>query len=228
MMKGLFRRRQGYTLVELVLAIAITALIASTASTLISYALRMRTMSDAQTDMYLVSIRLHKAITTELTSTGNVCLYTKGPSTYTTVPVTERVLYLDSNVKSKTYGQVLLGNKSAASAKLLPMDGYFDSYDDVVVESLTFKVASVLDYVNADTSTPTELYRCVKVTTVVSKGAWRYEHTTAIRFDEMILYSSQVKVSTDTNTFVPTSSNIRDARAGDTGTEFKLLRYTLE
>ena len=228
------RHRKGYTLIELVLAVAIMVLLSSTASTLISYAVRMRKLADAQADMYAVSIRLHKAISTELMGAGEVCLYQSGPGTYGTVPVTQRVLYLyeqNTNAADKVlYHTLVMGNSKSKSAKLLPKDKGFDSYNGVEVTSVTYQVMSITDHLNADTEDTATLFRCVKVTTVVTKDAWEYEHTSTIRFDEMVLHGNQVMVCTEKSpsTYSSGLSGIRVAKASDKDTTFTRIRYSIE
>ena len=209
--------RKAYTLVELVLAIAITAIIASLSSTLIGYAVQMRKMSDAQTAMYMTSLRIHKAISSELAASGEVILYTKTPTSYTQVPATERVLYVNG-------GKLYYSNKSSSKTALLPMTNGFDSYNGVEIESISYKAVMLVDYINTDTSEPSNVFRCVQVTTVVKKGDWSYTHSTTVRFDEMILDSSQVKISTSETSF--DKANTKLPSVSDT-TVYPIIRYAI-
>lgn len=217
-MRKLFWRK-AYTLIELVLAIALTAVIASLSATLIDYAVRMRRMSDAQTSMYMTSLRIHKAINAELSASSAVTLYTKAPTTYTAVPKTERVLYVNG-------GKIYCGNKSSAKTSLLPIANGFDSYGDVTVSSVTYRVVKSMDHLNADTPEATNLYRSIQITTTVSKGSWSYTHTSTVHFDEMILTSSQVGISTTETAF--DSTKVRAPKLDDEDDDFKVIRYAID
>lgn len=217
MMKRIFGRK-AYTLIELVLAIALTGIIASMTGTFISYAIRMRNMSDAQTAMYMTSLRLHKAISSELEPSGKVYLYTKAPTSYSSVPADERVIYC-------TNGMLYAGNKKASKTALLPTTNGFDSYNDVKVESIKFRVVKVLGHLNADTEYSDNYYRCVQVTTTVSRGDWTYTHTSTIRFDEMELNSTQVMISTTETAF--DNNKVRVPAFSDESKDFTVIRYTL-
>lgn len=216
-----FFRRKAYTLVELVLALALTALISSITGTFITYAVRMRSMADAETDMYMTSLRLHKAIDAELSSSGEVYLYAKGPTSYTKVLETDRVLYLKN-------GMLYFGNKKATTAtsstSILPIANGFDSYNGVTLDSITYKVVKSMDYMDADTSEPTDVYRAVQVTTVVSKGSWSYTHTSTIRFDEMILTGSQVRISTTDTAYNKDSTRL--PIFSDESKEYAIIMYS--
>lgn len=218
-MKRIIRRRKGYTLIELVLAMAVAAVLASCVSTLIGYAITMRRSADAQSAMYLASIRLHKAITTELAASSEVTAYVKGPNTFTKVPATERVMYVKND-------KVVLGNKSSLNKDIIPQDAVFDSYNGVKVKSLTFQLVPIVDHLDAETETTSTLYRCVRVTTVLSKGSWEYEHTSVIRFEEMALNGTQIRVSSSTTSY--DTKYIRDVQLGDTDAEYTFLRYSIE
>lgn len=225
-MRKFLKATAGVTLIELVLAIAITSLIASITSTLIGYAVWMRRRSDAQSEMYLASIRLHKAITTELAAAGQVSLYSTGPTTYGSVASNERVMRLAD-------GEIKWYNSAYTSGTaLLPTGSGFNSYnrnedgDGVVVEDLSFRLVKLVDYLGMETTTADTLYRAVEVTTKVSKSGFTYEHTSTIRFDEMYLYSAQVKVSKTTYNY--NTANLRAAQTSDDNTVFKLIRYSTD
>jgi len=213
-----FLRRKAYTLVELVLALALTALISSITGAFITYAVRMRSMSDAQTDMYMASLRIHKAIAAELESADSVVVYTKAPTSYSAVPLTEHVLYLNS-------GMIYYGNKSVAKTSLLPTTNGFDSYNGVTVDSMTFAVVKSAGHLNSDTTDVATLFRCVRVTTTVSKGSWTYTHSSTIRFDEMELNSAQVMVSTTETAYDNTKTRVPIVT--DEGKAFPIIRYTI-
>ena len=232
------RQRKGFTLVELVLALTIMVLIASAASTLIGAAVHTRQAAITQSTLYAVSLRIHKAIATELQGAGEVCLYQTGPTKYSTVPEDQRVMYI-AETKDKVTGEVSsrvlqMGNSLVKSAKLLPTTNGFESYNGVLVDSVTYRVMLINDYLNADTDNTSLLARCVQVTTTVSlpPSDKTYTHTSTIRFDEMVLYSNQVMVVVNTssytnNTFSPANNKIRVATGADKGTEFSLIRYSI-
>ena len=216
-----FLRRKAYTLVELVLALALTALITSITGAFITYAVRMRNMADAETDMYMTSLRLHKAIDAELSASGEVILYRKGPTVYSSVLSTDRVLYLKTGV-------LYFGNNNALTAtsnsSLLPINKGFDSYNGVTLDRITYKVVKSMDYLDANTSETTGVYRAIQVTTVVSKGIWSYTHTSTIRFDEMILTGSQVRISTTETSYNKDSTRL--PIFSDESKEFTVILYS--
>lgn len=217
-MKRLIRRK-GYTLIELVLAIALTSILAACVSSLIGYALTTRRLADAQSAMYTTSLRLHKAIAAELSASSDVVLYAKIPSTFTAIPATERVMLVKND-------RVNLSNTSGTTP-LLPIANGFDSYQDVKVVSVTFKLVKIIDHKDADTVATDSFYRAVRITTTVSKGTWTYTHSSTVRFDEMTLKGTQIRVGNSTYTSF-SSIYILDAKLKDESTEFPYIRYGID
>ena len=224
-------RRKGYTLIELVLALAITSLVASCTATLIGSALETRRLADAQTAMYTASLRLHKAIDSELSAAGNVVLYSQNPATYTLLAADERVMRVAkvTSLGDKAKALKVSYNKAGSSAteNLLPNSNGFDSYNGVELTEIRFSPVRILDYVTANTSTTQQLYRAVKVTTIVTytnNTNWTYSHTSIIRFDEMMLKGTEVRICTEKSF---DESKIRKATAADIGTTFPFIRYDI-
>jgi prepilin-type N-terminal cleavage/methylation domain-containing protein len=220
--------RKAYTLIELVVAIAITSIIVAVSGSLISRAIRMRQMADAQADMYMTSLRVHKAIAAELSASQDIILYKTTINNFNSVNVTnERVIWLASKTENGyTKGQVYLSNKSNAKKELLPTTNGFDSYNGVTVTDMSFKLTSVYDHKSSNDVNATSIYRCLTVSTTVEKDGWTYTHSSTIRFDEMILEGKTIMISSSTSTYDKSFS--RAAQSGDSTATYKAIRYSLD
>lgn len=209
-------RRKGYTLIELVLAIALTAIVATCVSSLIGYAMTTRKMADAKTEMYTVSMRLHKAIAADISVSSDVVLLSRKPSSYTGLDAQHKVMYCDKGV-------VKTSNKSGTT-NVLPITNGFNSYLAVTVESISFRLVKIVDHKDADTAETANFYRAVRITTTVSQGAWSYTHTSTVRFDEMLLTGSQVRVGDAGSGW--SSATLNAAAASNEGTDYPFILYT--
>ena len=197
-----FAFRKGFTLIELVLAIAITSILVTCAGYLINSAVRLRQLARSREELLQVSLRLHNAIIGELDTAAYATLYSTPLVNYTNLSKTEQVLFLGGD------GYLYLGNALTGDTPLLPLtvdsDGNstgFDYYDGaklvdqveegkVINSAFSIRLIGVEDYKYIADPTPTTCYRCLQVVTTLCKDDRYYTHTSTIRLSELALYAN--------------------------------------
>lgn len=206
-MRKRWRNKRGFTLVELVVAIALTAIIASSASVLIGTALRMERQSVLTSQLYRVSQRLHTAIDAELNSAGELGVYKSNERNISSVESPECMMYLytggatervttydDDGTAAYTYiplkGMVLKGDKSSQRQQLLLSAS---SYEGAVVTELLFWVDSVYEKKTAQSGSYEEMVRILHIQTTVQKGDREYTHTSCVRLYNMMKTGAQIQ-----------------------------------
>ncbi len=207
MMKKLWRNKRGFTLVELVVAIALTAIIASSVSVLIGTALRMERQSVLTSQLYRVSQRLHTAIDAELNGAGEVSVYKNSERYLSSVQSPELMMYLysgsatervttydDNGTASYSYiplkGMVLKGDKYSQRQQLLLSAA---SYEGAVVTELQFWVDSVYEKLSTQSVDYGEMVRVLHIKTTVQKGDREYTHTSCVRLYNMMKTGAQIQ-----------------------------------
>ncbi len=190
-LRRLKRNKRGFTLVELIVATLILAIISVSLSSILGSTLTMYNRTEMQTVLYNVSQKLHVALNNELIASRDLSLY-------------ERTIDPNSVIK-KEY-QYCMGKSS---------DGYiykyaFDptskkvveenilltekSYRGAEVKELYYTFEGVNERVSYSDSTQKKCWRIVKITTTVSKNGVDYTHTSTVRLYNMSIYGTEIKV----------------------------------
>ena len=225
-----FGKRKGLTLIELVLAIAITAILVSCVGTLINSAIRVRQLARTREELLQASLRIHNALVSELSSAAEATVYTSPTISSYSWPNEEYMIYV-----SNSNGLLYRRSNSTASAMLPNNANGFNFYNGakladeknasgvVINPALSFKIIGVPDFKFIGDSSPQTCYRCLQITTTLTKNDRYYTHTSTVRLNELSLYA---KGSYSGEIYVGTSSTSRTtATASDTSTTYGAVRY---
>lgn len=233
-------KRKGFTLIELILAIAITAILVTNAGYLISSAVHVRQLAQTREELLQVSLRLHHAITGELTTASQATLYTTPILYFSSLGEDENVLYCKSGTDEDGayYSYLCLGTKDASTAQLMPTSGGFDYYDGAVLKdemadstvvnpAFRLRLVGVSDYKYIGDTAPSTCYRALEITTTLYKNDRYYTHTSTVRLSELPLFASR-GVSTGevcVGTNAPSLTERRDPVSTDESTGFVAILF---
>jgi len=197
-MKKFLRWTKAFTLVELVVAIAITGIIASVVSVLVGTVIRIQKNSELNAQLYNVSQRIHTAVGAQLSTAESVTLYSQ--TTYSaSVTNKEQFLYLYSaNTANAKYGHLVVAtytNKNPGDELL--MRG--ESYDGAIVTDFYVTLDTITERSNTEATDVGVQYRVLHVYTKISKGGHTYEHTSTVRLYNMMITGNQVELPAGVN-----------------------------
>ena len=209
-----YAQRKGFTLIELILAIAITAILATNAGYLISSAVHVRQLAQTREELMQVSMRLHYAITGELSAASQATVYTTNILNFGGLDDDEHILYCRTYTvyesegetegeSGEYYGALALGSNSDSTASFMPGSDGFDYYDGAVLKdevtegggvvnpAFRLRLVGVSDYKYIGDKDPSTCYRCLEITTTLFKNNRYYTHTSTVRLNELALYAQQ-------------------------------------
>ena len=223
-----FGKRKGFTLIELVLAMAITAILASCVGSLITSAVRVRQLARTREELLQVSLRVHNALVGELSTAAEVTLYTSSTITASALMEDESFLYIN-NTKGTLYQRT-----KTTSAPFLPVTN-FDFYNGatfadeknsagvVINPAIAIRIIGVQDFKYTGDTEPQTCYRGLQITTTLTKNGRYYTHTSTVRLNELSLYA---KGAYSGEIYVGTSGTVRNlATASSLSTSFIAVRY---
>ncbi len=218
-MKKFWHNHKAFTLVELVVAIAITGIIASVVSVLVGTVIRVQKNSELSAQLYNVSQRLHTAVTSQLSTAESVELY-NNTSYSATVGAKEQFMYLYTYADNAKNGHILVATQASHS----PGDELLmraESYDGATVEAFYVTLGTVVEKATPDAEDETTQYRVLHIFTRISKGGKTYEHTSSVRLFNMMLTGGQV--------VLPSGVNQAMAVANPTNANYQFVgvRYTV-
>ncbi|MBO4534862.1 MAG: type II secretion system protein [Clostridia bacterium] len=197
-MKKFWRRTKAFTLVELVVAIAVTGIIASVVSVLVGTVIRIQKNSELNAQLYNVSQRIHTAVNAQLSTAETVTLYSA--TTYSaSVTNKEQFLYLYSaNASNAKYGHLVVATYTSKNpGDELLMRG--ESYDGATIVDFYVTLDTITEKETSESTEAATQYRVLHVYTKLSKGGRTYEHTSTVRLYNMMLTGGKVELPSGVN-----------------------------
>ena len=216
MIKRLRKRlnKRGFTLLEMVVAILLTAIIITTVSGVIGYSLSVQKQALINSALYTVSQRIHAAFNTQLAAARTMYAYMNATTAHSSLGAGDWVLY--RGVAKNSNGTPLLdgdGNnvyhlfldESGDSGKEFLFGA--DSYNGCSVTAFYVTVDTVLEYRNAEDAeivagelaagkTPSlakgQYVRIITLHTTVTYMGETYDHFSTIRLYNLLYTGSEV------------------------------------
>lgn len=185
------RNKRGFTLVELIVAMLLMAMISASLSTILGSTLSIYNKAEMKSVLYNVSQKLHVALDNELLASRNLVLYQTGvqPKSvldseyqYCLSKSNDGYLYVysyDPETKKIITENVLLSEKS---------------YRGATVKSFYIKYDRIMDKVNYTDPTERNCWRILNITTTITKNGVDYTHTSTIRLYNMAVYGTELEI----------------------------------
>ena len=193
-MKRLRRNKRAFTLAELVVAIAITALIASVVSVLVGSVIHIQRSAEITAQLANVSQRLHTSLHSQLACVDKVKLFDKQANPSSILNSEYRYyIYVDSD-RDK---HLKLRSKSDSDPSEVLM--HSDSYNGATIETFEVTVGAIEEKASRDDSTPHVCYRILYIYTVLKKDGVEYEHVSTVRLYNMQQYGNNIVVDGKTS-----------------------------
>lgn len=212
--KRLKKNRRGFSLVELVVAIAVMSIISATLSMILGNTLNLYSKGESASVLYNVSQKIHDALNRELVSAGSIVLYESESADSMVNNDYQARLYLSDGRLVKVYQE----DKEKKTSEILLSQ---DSYRGCEIQSFTMKYDSVDERYNYSDSTTRRCYRILYITTTISLNGQKYEQTSTVR-----LYSlSLAEVPSEINIKVKNNEDIITADENHKKTEFTTCIY---
>lgn len=188
-MKKFGRNKRAFTLVELVVAIAITALIASVVSVLVGSSIRIQKSSELSAQLANVSQRLHTSIHAQLAIVDKVKLFAGDTNAGTVFSGSEYnyFMYVDSD------GHLKVASRANPTEPFEVMMRS-DSYNGAVVKTFEVTVGAIEEKTSRDDATIRACYRILYIYTVLEKDGIEYEHVSTVRLYNMQQYGNNIVV----------------------------------
>lgn len=189
--RRLKRNKKGFTLVELIVATLILAMISVSLSSILGSTLTVYNRTEMNTVLYNVSQKLHVALDNEIIASRDLSLYERNIDAnsvikkeyqYCISKSSDGYLYkyaFDPTTKKVVEENLLLTEKS---------------YRGSEVKELYYSFEGIEERVSYSDSTKKKCWRIVKITTTVSKNGVDYTHTSTVRLYNMSIYGTEIKV----------------------------------
>ncbi len=185
--KGCRRNKRGFSLVELVVAIAVMSIITATLSMILGNTLSLYNKGESTSVLYSVSQKLHDSLNRELVASQSVVLYESESNDQMVSGDYQSRLYLKDGRIMKCHQE---NGKKEISEILLSIN----SYRNCEVKSFIIKYDSVEERVSYYSDEIRQCYRVIYLTTVLSLNGQEYEHTSAVRLYSMYVSSDEIQM----------------------------------
>lgn len=182
--KGLRKNKRGFSLVELVVAIAVMSIISATLSMILGNTLTLYNRGENNSILYNVSQKIHDSLNRELTSCQSLVLYESASSNTQVKENYQSRLYLSE-------GRILKYSKKNDKEELSEILLSEKSYRGCEVQSFVFKYDSVEERFNYFDTKTRKCFRILYITTVLALNGQIYEHTSTVRLYNMCLFDER-------------------------------------
>lgn len=198
------KNKRGFTLVELVVAMLLMAMISASLSTILGSTMSLYNRAEMKSVLYNVSQKLHVALDNELLASRNLVLYQTAvqPKSlvdreyqYCMQKASDGYIYVysfDPESNKIVEEHVLLSNKS---------------YRGATVKEFYIKYDRIMDKVNYTDGTERNCWRILYITTTITKNGVDYTHTSTVRLYNMAVYGTEleIKLNSSARPYTPSS-----------------------
>lgn len=216
-LKRLRKNKKGFSLVELIVATLILAIISASLSSIMGTTVRMYNNAEMKSLLYNVSQKLHIAVDNELMASQEVTLYERSQTPKTLLKSEYQyclqlkngfIMKFDKD-NSVSGSHILLSEKSYRGA-------------EVTAFSISYDV--VKDRKNYSDANQVDCWRILYVTTTVSKNGVSYSHTSAVRLYNMAVFGTEIKIRTKESTSI-TNATANNKNRAYGFVEYKATQY---
>lgn len=181
--QGLRKNKRGFSLIELVVAIAVMSIISATLSMILGNTLTLYNRGENTSVLYNVSQKIHDSLNRELTSCQSLVLYESASSNTQVKDNYQARLYLSE-------GRILKYSRKNDKEEISEILLSEKSYRGCEVQSFVLKYDSVEERFNYFDTETRKCFRILYITTVLMLNGQTYEHTSTVRLYNMCLYEA--------------------------------------
>lgn len=211
--KGFRKNKRGFSLVELVVAIAVMSIITASLSMILGNTLSIYNKGESTSVLYSVSQKLHDSLNRELVASQNVVLYESESNNQMITRDYQARLYLSE-------GRIIKCEQSDGKKETSEILLSQSSYRDCEVKNFIITYDSVEERVSYYSDEIKQCYRVLYITTVLSLNGQEYEHTSAVRLYSMYVSSKEIQVK------IKGLTDVITADANNKSREFTSCIYT--
>lgn len=211
-LRRLKKNRKGFSLVELIVATLILAIISASLSSIMGTTYAMYNNAEMKSLLYNVSQKLHIAIDNELMASQELTLY---EATQTPRTLIKSDYQYCLQLKNGFIMRFDKANNTNGTHILLSER----SYRDAKVTEFTIQYDSVMDRKDFSDTSQSECWRILYIKTTITKNGVSYSHTSAVRLYNMAVFGTEIKIKTTT------SSSVLNATTGNKSKKFVFVEY---